>query len=192
MTCIVALKTINKTVVLGGDSFCGDDEVANLCHAPKVYKVGPIGVGLCGQVRTEQILERILKKVIPKQEERGELTEEWLVYKLPNIIRKAMKKHGVLDEEQGTDQLDDSEYIFAFDSKIYFLNKDFGFWDTQHQYGAIGAGKQFALGALAYASETSKVKKSPHQVVQMALEAAATWSPWVRAPFAMVEVGGEK
>lgn len=192
MTCIVALRTTNKTVILGGDSFCGDDEVVNLCRAPKVYKVGPIGVGLCGQVRSEQILEKTLKKVVPEQEEKGELTEEWLVYKLPNIIRKAMKKHGALCEDQGAHQLNDSEYIFAFNGKIYFLDEDFGLWDTQYKYGAIGSGKPFALGALAYASETPQMEENPHRVVQMALEAAAKWSPWVRAPFTMVEVGEEE
>lgn len=187
MTCVVALKTHN-TVILGADSFCGNDEVSDLCHKPKVYKVGSLGVGICGQVRAEQILEKTLKKVIPPQEEVEPITEDWLLFSLPNILRKAMKKHEVLVENEGSFEMGDSEYMFVFQNDIYYLDENFGIWKTKRNYGAIGSGKQYALGALAALENKTVGFDNPSNAVKIALKAAATWSPWVREPFITLSV----
>jgi len=187
MTCVVALVT-NGKIILGGDSFCGDDSILDICRSPKVYKIGPIGVGLCGNVRSEQILEKTLKYHIPR---RQKITHNWLVNNLTESVRKAMKKYGCLYDKDGVHEMKESAYILTFKDRIYHFDEDFGLWDSARPYTAIGAGRSIAFGALAQSIKLGLHNENPEKVVLDALEIASEWSPWVCGPHTVIEVCNE-
>lgn len=188
MTVVVALRCSDGSVVMGGDSFCGDEDVLDVCLAPKAYMVGPVGVGICGGVRTEQILERTLREVIP---EKKDVTAKWLQSDLTDILHETMSDQKVVTSTEGFHSLKDSSYLLVFDGVIYHLEEDFSLWDSRRNFAAIGAGKQFALGALGV--QLSRLGRFPDveeatTMVQWALQTTATWSPWVCSPFITVVV----
>ena len=173
---------------MGGDSFCGDEEVLNLCKADKVYKVGPVGVGICGWVRSEQIFERTLREQIP---DKKQITAEWLRNDLTDLIHDAMKEHGIMNDKDGVHEMKESEYLLAFDGTIYHFDEDFSLWDSRRRVSAIGSGRKFAYGAVAALLKDVEGKPTTHdaiRIVSVALEVCADWSPWVSPPFKVIEI----
>lgn len=217
MTVVVAVACADGTVVMGGDSFCGDETLLNLCKAHKVYKVGPVGVGICGWVRSEQIFERTLKFFIP---EKKHITEDWLRNELTDHIHDAMKEHGILQEKEGIHEMKESSYLLAHNGTIYHFDEDFSLWDSQRPISAIGAGRTLAIGAmsallrermrqvshkrlehLALHNEDPGPEKEVNEVIDvslarnmvgLALEVCADWSPWVCPPFQIIEIPPEE
>lgn len=193
MTVVVAVACDDGTIFMGGDSFCGDEEILNLCRAPKIYKVGPVGVGLCGLVRSEQVLSRTLKEHIP---EKKEITYEWLKNDLADYVHEAMKEHGAIHEKEGWHEMKESAYLLTFDGVIYFFDADFGLWDSRRPIAAIGTGCQFAYGAMEammvdYPGEKPSVEHAK-KMVEVALNVATTWSPWVQGPYEYLRISPPK
>lgn len=184
MTAIIAL-TNGKNVWMAGDSFCGDEDKKDLCKTSKVYKVGPIGIGLCGMVRQELIVEKTIRRLI--EEENVKVTHDWLKFELPDILVAEMReRHATVDKEnQAT--LGDSAYMIAFGGKIYYLDDDFGIWDSQRKFAAIGSGKQYALGAMAALDKISS-ELSPEDKVRLCLDCAHDWSIYVCPPYTCIKV----
>lgn len=193
MTVVVAVACTDGTVVMGGDSFCGDEDVLNLCRADKVYTVGTVGVGICGWVRSEQIFERVLKEYIP---DKKQITADWLRNDLTDHIHDAMKEHGIMHDKDGVHEMKESAYLLAFGGTIYHFDEDFSLWDSRRPISAIGAGRKFALGAMGALLSQAPVLDEENRpdveyarrMVQIALEVSSTWSPWVRPPFKVVRV----
>lgn len=192
MTVVIAVACEDGTVVMGGDSFCGDEEVLNLCKADKVYKVGVVGVGICGWVRSEQIFERTLREHIP---DKKVITADWLRNDLTDLIHDAMKEHGIMTDKDGVHEMKESEYLLAFGGTIYHFDEDFSLWESRRRCAAIGAGRKFAYGAMG-AMLLDVDGKPPielaREIVHRALEVCADWSPWVVPPFKVIDIVFEK
>ncbi len=184
MTAIVAI-TNGKNVWMADDSFCGSENVLDLCKSAKVYKIGKLGIGLCGRIRQELILEKTLTKLILK--DKIEITHDWLKFELPDILVKEMRMASATSEKNGQLTLGDSSYMLAFDGKIYYLDDDFGIWDSQRDIAAIGAGRYYALGSLQTLQEI-KNNLSPEKKLIKSLEVSTKWSVWVAPPYTVIKV----
>lgn len=184
MTCVVALRTDDGKIYLGGDSFCGSEDKLDLCVEPKVYMVGPVGVGICGHIRQELILRATLQAEI---EEKKVITEEWIKHDLAEAVRSAMRESGTSREQEGM-SLHDSAYLLAHDGVIYYFDSDFGIWISRREYSAIGCGKYYALGSLHTSVRHNRHNDCPEQAVLDALEASATLSPFVAGPMLVIPV----
>lgn len=184
MTSVIAVSD-GKSVWLAGDSFCGDEKKKDICKSSKVYKIGPLGIGLCGMVRQELILEKILRNLIEKQN--VIVSHDWLKFELPDILCKEMKDRFGTVDKNGQATLGESAYMLAFDGVIYYLDDDFGIWDSQRSIAGIGAGKQYTLGALK-----SMMLYCPNMTIEQkmknALEIAHEWSIWVEPPYTLVKI----
>ena len=205
MTCIVAIKTRGNKVVMAGDSFCGN-AIQDLCAEPKVYAVGSMGVGVCGEIRSEQVLGQTLRNLVAgwTLNDKGawtsslgvdpepiEITHDWIRNEMPDALRLAMKRRGTLWDKEGRHNMVSSAYLICFDGEIYQFDADFGIWQSQRPYAAIGFAHDLAKGAV-YASlpehaglpgpETAEV------VAVVALEAASAWSAYACPPFTTIEV----
>mgnify|MGYP001592702543 CR=1 FL=1 len=182
MTCVIAIVAGDRTI-LAGDSFCGEESLSNLCKAPKVYTVGPVGIGISGALRTEQILEKTLRYHLPRKKK---ITHNWLINDLTEIIRKAMKEPGALTEKDSVSEFTESSYILTFQNTIYLFEGDFGLWSPARNFAAIGLGRGLAVGALAQCEKRGWLQKDPERCALEALEIAADWSTWVRGPFLVI------
>ena len=183
MTAIVALVH-NGKVHMAGDSFCGSETQKNLCKEPKVYKVGALGVGLCGMVRQELILEKTIRKAI--ETDGIVVTHKWIKFELPDLIADAFEGKSATVEDRSQITMGESAYMIAFDGRIYYLDDDFGIWESQRPIAAIGIGKQYALGALSVNMKLPYT--TPEEMLTGALEIAHEWSIWVEPPYRIITV----
>lgn len=185
MTCIIAIVDGQHNVWLAGDSFCGDDNIRNMCNASKVYKVGPLGIGLCGYVRQELIIEQTIRQALEK--DNVQVTHDWIKFELPNLISKNMHTNNAIINKDGQSTMGKSSYLIAFDGRLYYLDDDFGIWETSKKIAAIGAGKYYALGALQ-AIINSGVYSTPEQMLLDSLKVSCEWSNWVVPPYTTIKV----
>lgn len=180
MTAIVGYSN-GKKIWLAGDSFIGDESNKNLCAEPKVYKIGKLAIGICGYVRQELILESVLKSVNP-----DDFSDEWLRFVFPDMLHDVMKSKGAIVEDSGQSTFGNSNYIFGLHGKLYYLENDFGIWESKKNVAAIGIGRQYCLGSLTTLSST--LIKYPEKALIKSLKVASEWSPYVTGPFNIISV----
>lgn len=186
MTVIIALEADGK-VYLGGDSYCGDaDNLVDLCDVPKVFRIGPLGIGICGSIRTEQILTKTLKKELKKKKNK-KIDRTWLEETMNDIVRIALIKGGSVEEKFGRHFMPDgSTFLIALNGELYVFEDDFALWRSSRGYGAAGLGETYAKGALYVLSKDLSL--TPREKVLCALEAAANLSSYVRPPYTIIAV----
>jgi ATP-dependent protease HslVU (ClpYQ) peptidase subunit len=186
MTCVVGYE-FDGRLFLGGDSYISNgSDGYSICPTPKVYKIGTLGVGICGSVRVEQILESSLKKHIGKK--KGKISEEYFVNTLIPKIKKDMQEENCLivkDDDDGMKMKGNSSFLFGIDKKLYSMGVDFSLWRSESPYAAIGTGAVYALGAFEILKD---LKISPEEKIHAALKASAKLCSYVRAPYTLVEV----
>lgn len=173
MTVVLALKT-HKSFILGSDSFCGDDRLSLIC-GPKFHKHKDVIWGLCGYTLYENALFEAFTQV--------EATEP-LNQALETLfhLRTLLEERNLMPEVNGFKEMKDSTFFFIADKKMYYVETDLSYWECLNGHLAIGCGKAYALGALqATVSETDSLR------IHLALQAAAHYSPQVRAPFYIQE-----
>jgi ATP-dependent protease HslVU (ClpYQ) peptidase subunit len=188
MTCVVGFKFEGR-LFLGGDSYISQgNEGYSICSAPKVYQIGTLGVGICGSVLVEQILESSLKKHVKK---RTKMTLKHFQEILIPKIKKDMTKGGCLvSTETGVRMIGDSCFVFAIEGQFYKMEDDFSLWDAKRSYVAIGSGAVYALGAMEAIKDDQRM--SPGDKVFKALEASTKLCSYVRPPYTLIEIGQTK
>jgi hypothetical protein len=191
MTCVVAYEH-EGSVYLGGDSYLCNDaqgEFYNLCSESKVYRVGNIGVGVCGNVSCEQALEELLRKLV-KSDQVVDL--KFVKSELIPKFRRILKRRGLLTEgENGLEMIGKSCFILAFGGKAYFLEEDLSIWNAQVPYNSVGAGEKpakSAFEAMELLEKDLKIKITPEKKVEIALKTAANLHHQVSGPFTYVKV----
>lgn len=182
MTVIIALENEeDKKVYLGGDSYCSSGIILDKCDTPKVFKIGPFGVGVCGSVKAEQILVKVLKQATKNKKK---FSREWIENELTKLVWKEMEKSGVLGPEGRMP--DDSSFIIAYDGKAYIFQSDFSIIRSPRGYQAIGAGTSFAKGAMEVLHKEKSL--SPEEKVRRGLEASENLCALVMGPFTIIAV----
>jgi hypothetical protein len=188
MTCVIGVTTEEGRTFLAGDSFCGDDDISDICKAPKVFQMGPLGFGISGSPRSEHVLIRSVHHLL-HSDNPPTIDSSWLTYAFPDIIRKDMYEAGAVKEEEGIFKLYESEYIVAHKGKLYCLDDTFAMLEYRRPYMAIGGGKYLAYGALAYAHKQGHLAaKYAEKSLLSILDCVSGWSPVVRPPFTVIEV----
>lgn len=186
MTVVIG-AVINKTIYLAGDSFCGDEDTAELCRDPKVLNVRhDIGLGLCGDVRTERLVTKAIKSIFSRRKKA--VTDVWLKSDFSIQLHNKLKNSGVLRDDKGIHHLEDSQYILAYDGHIYYLDENLALWESQMPYVAIGAGRNHALAALGFAHICGALEENPEEALKNVLELCALHSPWVYPPYTYLEL----
>jgi len=189
MTVSFAIRCSDDTVVMAGDSFCGGGSVSDRCAAPKVFTVeDTIGVCIAGEIRAEQIITRELGFQVRRRQKKGkEVTSKWLTSRLPDILQDSLNMHGSLQLKDGIANIPGSEFLLCLKGRIYQLEADFAVWESQSNYAVLGAGREFALGALASMLPDSMERlPTPEEATVIAkatLDACVKWSPWVIPPY---------
>ena len=182
MTVVIAYEYKNK-VYLGADSYCGDGNSIDICDTPKIYKINNFGVGICGNIKCELILEKTLKRVLKRKSLK--ITRDWIVFELSNLIKEEMIKEKILDEVNGKLSMPESAFIFAYNGEAYYLQDDFSVWRSNLGYTSIGDGALYAKAAMEVLKD---LDLKPQKKVEKALEVATKFSCFVEKPFSFVEV----
>lgn len=170
MTAVVALTCGDGSIVLGGDSYCGEDALLDTCAAPKVTRIGSLGVGVSGGVAAESAFLAAVRAFV----ERGRAN---LVAELPSLLRA----HAL--------DVDGGEYVIASRGAIYLVDEEHGVWRCGRHAQAIGAGGQCALAAtFALSPQRPPTPTAARRIVLAALRAVARVHAAVLAPFRTIVV----
>lgn len=192
MTCIVALEH-DHGVVLGSDSFLGDSSIRDQISRPKFFTKGPgFLIAFSGGLRGAQLVEHgvTFRKIRNNEDE-----EAYLVTEVSKKLHDLFSKRGANIEDNGFVDTHDAEFLVVINKKIFIIQDDYSVVRSKHRFAAVGAGQNFALGALAFmekyvrdSATTVSKTLSNRERVRLALEAAAEFSPQVCDPFYIVEV----
>lgn len=186
MTVVVG-AIVQGRIYLGGDSFCGDEDVVDLCRDSKVVKVGKeVGLGRCGDIRAERLVTKAIKSIFSRR--KLSITKAWLEGDFSSLLHKKLKNSGVLRDDKGIHHLEDSEYILAHKGHIYYLDANLALWESKWPYAAIGAGRAGVMTALAFVHESGQLEADPRKILGEILEASARHNPWVYPDYTFLEV----
>lgn len=181
MTVVLALENEGK-VILGGDAYCSSGITLDKCDTPKVFQIGPLGVGICGSIKAEQIFVKVLKREFKKK--KLDVSREWIEDDLTSLVREEMLNSGLIGPDENMP--DDSSFLIAFEGKVYLFESDFSVWRSPRGYQAIGAGANFAKGAMEALLKDKSL--SPEEKVLRSLQAADELCAYVMPPFNVIAV----
>ena len=186
MTCIVGLNAKGK-IWIGGDAAGSDSTTMTrvVRKDQKVFKLGSLNgteqfiIGYAGSFRFGQLLRY---KFTPPDKAEGADDYGYLVTEFMDGLRTAMKEAGFVKIDDAVESLDESSAIIGFNGHLYSIEEDFQVSEMALPYCAIGCACDFAFGSLETGFKLSK-RMAPRKRIQLALEAAATFSAGVCPPF---------
>lgn len=171
MTCIAGVVE-KGTVYIGSDSIATNGWNSLISQVPKVFRKGDMLIGYCGSFRMGQLIQYALK-VEPQTDEQDDM--EYLVTTWTNAVRTCFRDGGILKADSGVET--GVELLIGYRGALYQTAEDF----QVNRYGAIaaiGAGEQYALGALRALNE-----QPPKKRIEAALKIAGELSAYVTGPY---------
>lgn len=182
MTCIIAMEH-NGVAFLGSDSFLGGAFIRDQIDRPKFFEKGTrFFIAFAGGLRGAQIVEH---GITFRKLRKGEDEEAYLVTEVSQKLQAAFTKAGANIKDDGNVDTHDSCFIACINGKVFIIQTDYSVIRSRHGFTAVGAGQEYALGAMAILKSE---KISPKEKIQRALEVAADLSPQVCSPFHIIEV----
>ncbi len=191
MTCIVGYVN-DECMVMGGDSAGSAGGSYSLRRDPKVFKVPQVKgqdaiIGFTSSYRMGQLL---MSLKIP--EDKSSFDDkgahfEFLRTKFIEVVRKLFRDGGysrvINNVESG------GNFILGYRGRIYEVDSDFQVEDPFVSFVAIGAGEEFAVGALDYmCNHTDLTELVLEQIVLRALETSERYCNLVKGPMKLVKV----
>jgi len=171
VTCIAGVVE-KGTVYIGSDSIATNGWNSLVSQVPKVFRKGDMLIGYCGSFRMGQLIQYALK-VEPQTDEQDDM--EYLVTTWTNAVRTCFRDGGILKADSGVET--GVELLIGYHGALYQTAEDF----QVNRYGAIaaiGAGEQYALGALRALNE-----QPPKKRIENALKIAGELSAYVTGPY---------
>lgn len=183
MTAIVGLE-YDGGVVLGGDSAFTDYHLTRTqLVESKVWQDGDYVMGSCGSWRLSQLLRHVL--VLPAPPSDGEEDiDRFLALHFTDAVRATLLESGTVYSKNSIEQMDESDFLFGLQGKIYIMLNDFAVARSALGYIATGCGMDLAMGSLF----TTQEWEDPVARVEVALEAAAAHNAGVMAPFDIIDM----
>lgn len=172
MTCIVGLEH-KGSVYIGGDSAAVAGWTIKPVTEPKVFRNGNVLIGYTSSFRMGQILQYDLH-LLPDEENQDD--QRYLVTKFIPSVRECLKNGGYTKIDNN--QESGGWFLVGYHGKLFKVCADFQITRTSLGFDAVGAGEDFALGALARMKITN-----PKDAITKALEISAFLCGAVRPPY---------
>lgn len=177
MTCIVGISEKGK-VYIGADSIASNGYTKEITSSPKVFKVGAFIIGYADSFRMGQIIQHHLDV---RQQQSGEDDLRYMVVAFIEAVRKCLKDFGYTTINNNNES--GGSFLVGYRSMLYEVYSDFQVNSDIRHFAAMGAGRDFALGAL---KATEHLK--PRKRIEMALTVAGELSALVAPPFFIEEI----
>jgi len=183
MTCIVALKTKDKSVWMGGDRQSTAGTTIHILNQPKVVRNGSYLLGSTGTARYSQILA--YGSIPPPPVKDDKRLYDFMVCDFANFVRQVMASFGHLEKYNEIREDSMGATLIGVHGRIFHLNCDFAVTETKDPYIAIGSGQDIAMGALA---ALTKVNMEPAKKLTIALTASEHHCVGISRPFDLLHL----
>jgi ATP-dependent protease HslVU (ClpYQ) peptidase subunit len=186
MTAIVGLVEDGK-VWLGGDSAAVADSFTMSRKDPKVFRNGEFIFGFTSSFRMGDLLQHSLQ--IPEPHEDG-YTREYMCTDFIDEVRACFMAGGVAGLEGSVES--GGNFLVGVADKLYEISDDYQVGEYINDFICIGCGDNHAMGALYAIQQVAgditrkNLVLTPKDKIQLALEAAAEFSGWVKEPFHII------
>jgi len=144
----------------------------------KVFHNGPFMIGYTSSFRMAQLLQYQLDTDQLEAQHEDESDVAYLVRVVVEAIRELFKDHGFAEIESNVER--GGVFMIAYRGKLYEVHANYQVFRRRDRYAAIGCGQHYAEGALYI---TGQQGFTPATRIELALEAAAKYSAYVRPPF---------
>ncbi len=181
MTIIVGVIR-GSTVTIGGDSRYTSNSYIHPCTEAKIWRQGPLIIGLTGSTREAQIIRHAT--TIPEPVEPSEL-KPWLSTTVVDKIREARKASG-FDEKKGDGTEVGPRAMVGILGRLFVVFEDYCVLEYPDSM-AIGSGMDFAIGSLA---TTANMRMSATRRVKVALGVACIHDAYCAPPFTVLRGRG--
>lgn len=175
MTAIVAVEHAGRVHMAGDSAFSSEDAIW-IQSEPKVFRRGPVVVGIAGRGRWETLLRYVTELPAIK---RDTDPHRWVNVDLAAAIRKAATQEGFANHD-GFIEFDECAAMVGVGGSLFVIEPDLCGWRPLCGYHAIGSGGEHARVSL---TETADRKLQPKTRLKRALQRAVDKTPFVRPPF---------
>ena len=179
MTVIAGIADGSR-VWIGGDSAGVSALNLTIRKDTKVFHRGPFLVGFTSSFRMGQLLQYSLDT--PERPE-GISDHEYMATRFVDAVRSCLKAGGYARKEN--EEESGGTFLVGYHGHLYCIESDYQVGETASGYDAVGCGFNIALGSLY---STDDPLNHPRNRIRIALNAAATWSAGVSAPFVIEEL----
>lgn len=178
MTCIVGL--VDKgDVYIGGDSAGVAGLSLSIRADEKVFGNGPFIMGFTSSFRMGQLLRY---KFSPPAQTVHQDDMEYMVTSFIDACRTCFSQNGFGDKDATVG----GSFLVGYKGVLYTIEGDYQVGKLHAPFDAVGCGSDLALGAL-YATEGQPAEKR----INLALQAASTFSAGVSPPFVVLRLENE-
>lgn len=140
MSVVVAVKEKNQ-IVMACDSLASGDSGPNFRAGSKIFHKGPCMIGFVGDYRLARIFE--FDVAAPKRRTGPKLR---IVHDLANAYRTIVLERTHIDTDNGAEIY--NNFLVALGGQLFMIDGNFGALEIDEDFYAIGAGSQYAIGAL--------------------------------------------
>lgn len=176
MTCIIGIEYDGK-VYIGGDSLVTQGWDCGVVSGQKVFRLGDFLIGCSGSVRMQNAVQYQLDIRVQSDDETD---EHYILTGLIETMRQRLKDNAISTNENGAEETDGA-LLVGYHGKLYEVGIDYSIMRFQRGYDAIGAGGDFALGALTVLKESEVFQ--PIEALIQALTISGRFSNTVAAPY---------
>jgi ATP-dependent protease HslVU (ClpYQ) peptidase subunit len=168
---------------MGADSIAMNGWARDIIAESKMFKRCGMLFGCAGNPRMAQILRY---QTVFKAQMGAQSDEEWLVCEVVERARVAFKEYGYTETENGREL--GASFLLGYKGKLYSVEGSFQLCRSARKMCAMGAGDDFALGALHATLKQFETwsEASITSAINHALQTASELSSAVAGPF-MVE-----
>jgi ATP-dependent protease HslVU (ClpYQ) peptidase subunit len=178
MTCVVGL--VDKgDVYIGGDSAGIAGLSLSVRADEKVFGNGPFIMGFTSSFRMGQLLRY---KFSPPAQTVHQNDMEYMVTSFIDACRTCFSQNGFGDKDATVG----GSFLVGYKGQLYTIEGDYQVGKLHAPFDAVGCGSDLALGAL-YATEGQQ----PEKRINLALQAASTFSAGVAPPFVILRLENE-
>lgn len=173
---------------MGADTFAASEFDGYTITQPKIFQNGDVLIGACGYPRWAQFLKY---SAFPKY--KGEDPDFYMAILAQVLLKRAADCGWQRHTEDGI--AIGCPTLMGINGRLFVMQDTMDALESADGYMAVGSGSPFALGVLhATAEEDGVAPLEATDRLTLALEAAAHFTPNVRAPFlfATLEKHGRK
>lgn len=177
MTCICGLEG-NGKVWIGGDSAGSTDYSIATFSEPKVWLDGEFAYGYCDDGRYGSVLRWGFNPPKPPKTQ----IEKYFAMRFVPALREAFKSD--LDAQPSeAGKYPQIEFLMGLRGRLYCFGSNWEVMRCRDGFYAVGSGADLAMGAMYGSAD-----KKPRERIQVALEAASRYTPFVRPPYTIITI----